>query len=82
MNFITVMRGNLSNILRVEVDYYTRTEFIRKLHEAVINEKSKPPVFPKPSHKGPATIPSETSMITLEEDVQGINAAKLIASSI
>ena len=82
MNFITVMRGSLSNISRVEVNYYIRTEFIRKLHEAVINEKSKPPAFPKPPHKGPATIPSETSVITLEEDVQGVNAAKLIASGI
>ena len=36
MNAITIMNGGLGAVVNVNVDHYTRTELIRKIHEAVI----------------------------------------------
>ena len=69
MNAIIVMQGGLRGILNIEVNYYTRTEFIRKLYEAVLEEKYKPPQFLRPLRMGPTLIPSEARVVSLEEDV-------------
>ena len=63
------MRESLSNVLNAEVNYYTRAKFIRKLHKAIIDKKSKPSAFPKLSRIGLTLIPLEALVITLEEDV-------------
>ena len=36
INTITIMNGGLGAVVNVNIDYYTRTELIRKIHEAVI----------------------------------------------
>ena len=50
MNAITVMIKDLVEIPDIQVNYYTRAKFIKKLHEVVLNEKFNPLPFPKPPY--------------------------------
>ena len=64
------------------MDYYTRAEFIRKLQEAVLLKKGKPLPFPRPPRRDLMAIPSDVQVVTLEEEMEGVNAEKLLSSGI
>ena len=64
------------------MDYYTRAEFIRKLQEAVLIKKGKPLPFPKPPRRDLMVIPLDAQIVTLEEEMEGVNAKKLLSSGI
>ena len=82
MNAIAIMNGGLGAVVNVDVDHYTRTELIRKIHEAVIIEQCKPGTFSNLPRIGPQPIPEKANVITLEDEVEGKNAKKLMDSGI
>jgi len=64
------------------VDYYTRAEFIRKLQEAVLIKKGKPLPFSKPPRRDLMAIPPDAQVVSLEEEMEGVNTEKLLSSGI
>jgi len=82
MNVIAIINGGLGAVVNVDVDHYTRTELIRKIHEAVIIKQYKLGTFSNLPRISPQLIPKKVNVITLEDEVEGKNVKKLMDSSI